>query len=161
MKLMTSILAVTALLCSQVAVAQMQGPMYQINVRGLPMNCTAHTGQPVAIFLNSQLNDIGMANYYNGAPVIILNPRVASQYSNMVAQWWFAHECAHHALPPQFNNETYADCYAVQQLVRNGVIRRREQLIAFSQELGALPGSPMGHLPGPYRVRNIINCASS
>lgn len=161
MRIMTPILAVTALLCSQVTVAQTQGPMYQINVRGLPMNCTAYSGQPVAIFLNSQLNNIGMANYHNGAPVIMLNPRVANQYSNMVAQWWFAHECAHHALPPQLNNETSADCYAVQQLVQKGVIRRREQLIAFSRELWALPGSPMGHLPGPYRAQNIINCALS
>lgn len=157
MRRMTFILAVTALLCSQVTVAQIQGPMYQVNVSGLPMNCTAYNNQPVAIFFNYRLNNVGIAtNHSNGAPIIVLNPNVVGQFSNTVAQWWFAHECAHHNTGP---NETKADCYAVQQLVRNGVIRHPEQLLSFSRELATLPGSPMGHLPGPYRAKNIVNCA--
>ena len=104
MKLSKLILVGLFLSHSQLSTAQVQGPVYEVNVRGVHINCTSHFGEPVAIFLNYQLNSVGIATrQYNGAPVIVLNPNVTNQFSNLVTQWWFAHECAHHALPPQLN----------------------------------------------------------
>ncbi len=124
------------------------------------MNCTSHFGEPVAIYLNYQLNNVGVAGrQLNGAPAIVINPNVTNQFSDLVTQWWFAHECAHHALHPQLNNESNADCSAVKQLVQFGIIYNSQQLNAFYNEISSLPGSPMGHLPGPIRAQNIVQCA--
>ncbi len=160
MKIINTIITVVVLIIPQISLSQVQGPMYQVNVRGLPMSCTSHFGEPVAIFFNYQLNNVGIATRpFNGAPAIILNPNVTNQYSDTVTQWWFAHECAHHALAPQWNSETNADCFAIKQLVQFGIINNPQQFNAFYQELASLPGSPMGHLPGPVRAQNIEHCA--
>lgn len=160
MKLLSFVLATIILPYAQITSAQVQGPMYQVNVRGLPMNCTSFSRQPVKIFLDDQLNDIGRAtgDQY-GSPIIVINPNIAGQFSNTVMQWWFAHECAHHALPPQWNTETNADCFGIKQLVQYGIIRQQEQLWAFHRELSSLQGTSNGHLPGILRVQNIVNCA--
>ncbi len=133
---------------------------YQINVGGLPMSCSSFAGEPVMIIVNPNLQNVGVAhrNYY-GAPAIELNPYVMSSFSPLVQQWWFGHECAHHGLPPQMNTETNADCFSVRQLRQYGILNNPQQLMAFQYELSMLPGSPMGHLPGPMRAQNIINCA--
>lgn len=140
--------------------AQVEGPLYQVTVRGVPMYCRSHFGEPVAVYLNYQLPDVGMANrLINGTPIIMINPNVTNQYSDLVTQWWFAHECGHHALPPALNSEVNADCFAVRELRRLGLLYTPEQLIAFAYELGNLPGSQMGHLPGPMRAQHIARCA--
>lgn len=160
MKILACLLVVIIMPYAQYASAQIQGPMYQINVRGLPMHCTSYNQQPVKIFVDDQLNNVGIATYeYNGSPIIVLNPNVLGQFSDTVTQWWFAHECAHHAMYPAFNNESNADCNGVKALVQYGVIRRQEQLIAFYREISSLPGSSSGHLPGPIRAQHIANCA--
>ena len=81
------------------------------------MTCTAWTGQTAAVVLDTRLPDVGMATWTaRGEPVIIINPDVTNQYSDIVAQWWFAHECAHLALAPADNSEINADCFGVKQL---------------------------------------------
>ena len=49
----------------------------------------------------------------------------------------------------------------IQELRDMGVLNSERQLVEFQQQLSNLPGSPMGHLPGPLRVQNLINCAYS
>lgn len=139
---------------------QQTSPTYSANVRGVDMSCTSFYGEPVAIIRAPGLGDVGMAGrVQNGAPVIYLNPTITNKHSRLVTQWWFAHECAHHALDPRFNSETNADCYGIQNLRAMGLISNTNELNAFSTELQSLPGSSSGHLPGPARARNIINCA--
>lgn len=146
------------LLCLWSNVAQAQ--TYTANVRGLPMTCTAHNGAPVLIISNPALNNVGIAHrMWNGQPVIQLNPNVTRQFSPLVAQWWFAHECAHHALPPGQNSESNADCFGIRELRRVGLLRHPSQLRSFFYELGHLPGSRTGHLPGPARAQSIAQCA--
>jgi hypothetical protein len=140
--------------------AQVTGPFYEVTVRGVPMYCQSYFGEPVAVYLNYQLNNVGVATrQMNGFPVIVINPNVTNWYSDLVTQWWFAHECAHHALPPEMNSESNADCFAVRELRRVGLLFTPAQLNAFVYELADLPGSPMGHLPGPMRAQNIASCA--
>ena len=140
--------------------ASVSQPTFVVNVRGVPMSCTSFAGEPVAIILNEQLGDVGMASRSAwGVPVIEINPRVTDRHSDIVAQWWFAHECAHHALHPLMNNETNADCFAVDQLVALGLLDTFDELASFRRELSHLPGSAHGHLPGPARVANIAMCA--
>lgn len=124
------------------------------------MNCTSFFGEPVAVFLDYQLDNVGVAHrQFDGTPAIVINPNVTNRYSDLVTQWWFAHECAHHALPPVANNESNADCFGIRELRRIGLLFHPSQLHAFVQELYDLSGSPMGHLPGPIRSQNIAACA--
>ncbi len=151
--------AMIALFAPSESNAQVQGPFYSINVGGLPMNCTNNSGHPVAVYSDTSLNNIGVATRDpNGAPIIVLNPNVMAQYSPIVKQWWFAHECAHHALGV-WNSETGADCFGARQLVQFGILNNISQLRAFTYELANLPGSPSGHLPGPMRAMAIANCS--
>ena len=141
--------------------ASAQAGAYTANVRGLPMHCTSYYGEPVLIVSNPQLNNVGVAHrIINGQPVIQLNPNVTQQYSALVAQWWFLHECAHHALPPQMNSETNADCFSIRQLRDLGLLVHPAQMQEFWFQLRNLPGSSSGHLPGPMRVENMRRCLS-
>jgi hypothetical protein len=135
---------------------------YQANVRGLMMSCTSYYGEPVMIIVNDTLPDLGVAHRnYDDAPAIELNPRATRLFSAIVAQWWFLHECAHHALSPSANNETSADCFAIRQLRDYGLLQSPVQLREFQQQLSGLEGTRMGHLPGPLRVQNLIDCVYS
>lgn len=150
-------------LCLFPAVGQAQPVFWSVNVRGLQMNCTSNAGEAVAIAIDPTLNNVGIANrMMNGLPIIVFNPNVVGRFSNIVAQWWFAHECAHHALPGYLNSETNADCFAVRQLRDFGILRNAYQLQRLAMELSTLPGSPAtGHLPGPLRSRRVVDCSMS
>lgn len=139
--------------------AQSQMSSWSVNVRGINMNCTASDGQPVLIVIDPTLDNVGFASVMGTTRVIQLNPNVVANFSDRVAQFWFAHECAHHALPPAMNSETNADCFAIRQMRFFGILKHPAELNAFSWELRNLPGSPMGHLPGPLRAQNIAMCA--
>jgi len=94
------------------------------------MYCQSYFGEPVAVYLNRRLQDVGMATrQMYGVPAIVINPNVTRQYSDLVTQWWFAHECAHHALPPHLNSEPNADCFAVRELRRVGLLYTPSQLM--------------------------------
>lgn len=155
--------AVVALCTASPAEAQVVGPQFVVNVRGVPMNCRSAFGEPVAVYLNQQLGNVGIASRSNtnGTPYIVINPNVTNQYSDLVTQWWFAHECGHHALPPAANSEVNADCFGIRELRRVGLLNHPAQLESFTYELANLPGSPMGHLPGPLRAQRIAQCALS
>ncbi|MFT4978274.1 MAG: hypothetical protein ACI8S6_004182 [Myxococcota bacterium] len=160
MKILFKAIIASVMMMSLSAQAQVTGPMYSVNVGGIPLNCRSFAGEPVAIFLNPGLNNIGVASRHNsGAPIIEINPNVINRYSSIVAQWWFAHECAHHAMTPAMNSENNADCFAIRQLRQFGLLQNPTQLQTFYYELSSLPGSSSGHLPGPARVEHITRCA--
>lgn len=160
MKLLAVVLALLALILPRTSEAQVMGPEYLVHVGGLPMSCKTNFGVQVAIYADYSLNNIGIAmTAPNGAPIIVLNPNVMGRYSPIVKQWWFAHECAHHALGA-WNNETNADCFGAKELVKFGVLNNNSQLQSFVNELANLPGSPQsGHLPGFARAMKITSCA--
>lgn len=159
MKLLALIIALLALV-PRISEGQVMGPQYLVHVGGLPMSCKANSGVQVAIYVDYSLDNIGVARTApNGAPIIVLNPNVISRYSPIVKQWWFAHECAHHALGP-WNNETNADCFGAKELVKFGILNNNSQLQSFVNELASLPGSlQSGHLPGYERAMRIASCA--
>ena len=160
MRLLAIVFAAVALTTPRVSEAQIQGPEYVIDVSGLPMSCKTNSGKQVAIYYDYSLNNIGIATADSyGAPINVMNPNVVNNYSPIVKQWWFAHECAHHALGP-WNNESNADCFGAKQLVRFGILNNRAQLQLFVYELANLPGSLItGHMPGTDRAKKIASCA--
>ena len=105
------------------APAMAQGDRYwQVRIAGQVMHCTSWDGMRAVIQYSRRLNDVGHASRLaNGQPLVQINPGVVAWVSPVVGQWWFAHECAHHALPPRQNSEEAADCFATRQMVASGV----------------------------------------
>lgn len=151
----------TALLAVPAPAPAKSGPQWEIDIQGRRARCTSYDNRPVRIERDDRLGDVGLAIRDPGwQPIIIINPTELARFPPVVAQWWFAHECGHHALPPGQNGETDADCYAVRAMVDQRLIRTAADLEGFAA-LRGLRGTAMGHLPGPVRVRRIVDCAFS
>ncbi|GAB2191081.1 hypothetical protein [Sessilibacter sp. MAH2] len=135
------------------------------SVRGASMPCTSFAGELVPFVANYATPGIGnpgmAARTYNGQPYIYINPNVTDPLPDLIVQFWFAHECAHHALPPHLNSEINADCFAVRNLRNIGLVNNAQQVQWMFEYLSGLPGSMMGHLPGPARAQNIYQCLNT
>lgn len=138
----------------------------QTMIAGVPVNCVDAFGVPVATIPAPQLGDVGMARIEsNGVRVIYLNPFILNNLPPSVQLFWYAHECAHHALGHtygfnQFSREIEADCWAIRTGRDQGWITLNV-IGVMSPYFIANPGSPWGHLPGPQRVQNFANCYNS
>lgn len=133
---------------------------FAMSIGGASKSCTSWRGEPVKIRSDYGVGTLGVAfREADGSPVIVINSAALASFSPQVQAWWFAHECAHHQLPPQLNTENRADCRAArsikQELRRHGTA----SAATFERELHALPASASGHSAGPDRVRTIIRCA--
>jgi hypothetical protein len=130
------------------------------NVSAEPLPCRSFNGTPVPYIANPSLNNVGVAHTtYNGQPIIQINPNVVGQLPEYVRQFWYAHECAHHALHPMQNSEISADCYAIKALRNLGIINHPQQIVSLLTYISTMPGNiQTGHLPGPARAQNINNC---
>jgi len=127
-----------------------------------PLPCRSYQGYPVRYIADPQLNNVGVATTDGyGNPVIIMNPNVVNSFPPLARQFWFAHECAHHAMAPNMNNETNADCFAVRNLRSIGMMRSRRDIDDMLDSISRLPGNIMtGHLPGYARAANMYACLS-
>jgi hypothetical protein len=159
-KAILAVSASLALMISTTGPAKAQdGGMWQVYIAGVPLRCASYYGEPVRIYMTRGLNNVGIATrVQRGQPIIVMNPDVLARFTPLVQVWWFAHECGHHALGP-YNSETNADCWGVRVLRDQGFIRSVHDLQAFAYDLSSLPGSAVGHLPGPQRAQNVINCS--
>ncbi len=100
----------------------------------------------------------------DGTPVIYLNPHALNGWHPVVHQFWYMHECAHHALGHTATwsplNETEADCWAIRSLRDQGFLNvGNMQFVVMA--LRSSQASPFGHLPGPMRVSAAIACFMS
>ena len=125
-----------------------------------PLPCSSYSGIPVPYISDPTLNNVGVAHtMQNGQPVIVINPNVVGPLPEYVRQFWYAHECAHHALHPMQNSEVNADCYAIKAIRNIGIISNRQQIGVLLSYISTLPGNIMtGHLPGPARAQNLYAC---
>ena len=128
-----------------------------------PLPCTSFQGYPVPYIANPFLNNVGVAHtMQNGQPVIQINPNIVNQLPEYVRQFWYAHECAHHALHPHQNSEIAADCFAIKTIRSIGIIHHPQQINVLLNYISTLPGSwQTGHLPGPARAQNLFACFST
>jgi hypothetical protein len=130
---------------------------YSPMIGGEQGNCSAFNGQPVAVFSDHMLNDVGAARNINGQWWILMNPHVLLGLPNENQKFWYAHECAHVHLPT--SNEDQADCWAVKVgrsqgwLTLNGI---QSLCTYFQGNLG-----DWTHSPGPLRCQNMAACFAS
>jgi hypothetical protein len=124
--------------------------------------CADFRGIPVASVLNPALNDVAAANWApNGAPVIQYNPNVLIRLAPQTRTFFYAHECAHHALAHgvrniPFQQEQEADCWAIQTLVSRGVFGVQD-IALIQNDLSFSPGD-WTHVAGPQRAFNLAAC---
>jgi hypothetical protein len=125
--------------------------------------CVDFRGVPVASVLNQALPDVAMAHIApNGAPIIQYNPHVLERLSPQTRLFFYAHECAHHALAHlarhvPFQQEQEADCWAIRTLVQAGRLDPNGDVGAVQQDLFFSPGD-WTHVPGPQRQFNLRAC---
>ncbi|WP_375688337.1 hypothetical protein [Pseudooceanicola sp. LIPI14-2-Ac024] len=125
-----------------------------------PLPCSDYYGRQVLYVPNPSLPDIGQATVWNGQPTIFINPNILIQFSPIVQQWWYAHECQHHALGLGSHTEAQADCFAGRALAQLGILSSLADTAQLKFELSNLPGNQLsGHLPGTVRGAIVEQCA--
>lgn len=130
---------------------------YRVDIGGIPVHCEDHTGRPVLFVPNYQLQDVGRALPSHNPmqpPIIELNPNVLASLSLRMQLFWYAHECAHHAIG---NDEILADCWAVRRMRDQGYLAPW-QVPELQQQIVHTSGSIWGHLPGPLRAQHFGRC---
>jgi hypothetical protein len=134
-----------------------------VKVFSAPLPCTSFNGFYVQYISNPNLNNVGVAHtLHNGRPVIQINPNVVGPLPEYIRQFWYAHECAHHALHPSINSEENADCYTLKAIRNIGIINHPQQIKNLLDYISTLPGNiKTGHLPGQARAQNLYNCFNS
>lgn len=151
-KLAYAILAALALCAAQ---SQAQPLTYDgcIDFRGIPV-----------VSVVSNVNNVAIAALApDGAPVIYYNPRVLSYFHPVTRQFWYMHECAHHALAHTMNSahpfvrEKQADCWAINTMKQLGQLNPQTMAI-IQQDISQLPGDGWVYLPGPQRAISFYTC---
>jgi hypothetical protein len=136
------------------------------------LSCLDARGTPVLIGESLSLNNVGYASFLAAGnlwlPVIVFNPLVLRTYDPRTQVFWFAHECAHHALGHVLGGsmgvrspraEVDADCLAAKAL-RWSYGFGPSDVSAVALSIVSLPGSAAGHLPGFQRAMHIMRCAA-
>lgn len=151
------LLVVIMVMLPSISNAQVQGPLFSIDIGGVNMFCTTAHGQRAAIYIDPSVNQfIGRASH-NGHPVIQLGPGFFNSVPSFVGQFWFLHECAHHVVG---SNEAASDCFAIRNMRNLGLITHPQQVNILLNQISQMRGS-YTHLPGPYRAQNIFQCLNS
>lgn len=146
MRIVRSLLAAAALLCSapsaaQPPVEQVIGPG-QLVLAGLPVVCG---GIPTAI---QRINDMAFAT----PGWIILHPDLF-RLPPVVQVFIYAHECGHHNVGL---NDAAADCWAIRTGRNQGWFTAGDiDLLVYYFGHGT---GDFSHAPGPERIRNMVQC---
>lgn len=138
----------------------------QTVIAGESVFCIDASGVPVVTIFEPNLGDIGMARIEpNGMRTIYLNPIILNSLPRSIQLFWYSHECAHHALGHMLGfsgitREMEADCWAIRLGRDQGWLSPADLNQMYYYFIGNL-GSFWGHLPGPQRLQNFVNCYHS
>ena len=118
---------------------------------------------PVSYYPDPSIPDIAIAiTTGNGAPVVLWNPNVTAMMHPATIEFFYYHECAHHALAHTLGNyfpgaEAQADCWAKQTMAGVGVLTpQKYQIITQQLVQNSKPG--MDWPNGATRVQYLNNC---
>ncbi|RFC40409.1 MAG: hypothetical protein DID89_2727546961 [Candidatus Nitrotoga sp. CP45] len=131
------------------------------------VTCTANNGTLVPLLLSDNAIALGGGGYAhfdpkNGASIMI-SPTYLQKLPRAGAFFLFYHECAHVALPlgiglGNFEQESNADCYAVSEMRKAGLIKSWSDFVEALTLIKDMPASTNLHLPGPERVLAAAQC---
>jgi hypothetical protein len=98
-----------------------------------------------------------------GRPTVEHNPSRMKYLNELTRTFFYAHECAHHALGHLYgavqgvDKEQQADCWAVLTLKENGSLGE-EGLETIKQDLGTVARADVNHSAGLRRASNLKWC---
>lgn len=131
------------------------------------LTCRDIRGAVVADFPDYTINDVAIASLApDGAPIIRYNPNVLSRMSPQTREFFYAHECGHHALGHNFGTthplarEQAADCFAINKLYELRIFSGND-IRAVQDDIARFGVADWTHLPGPQRAINLRQCLSS
>jgi hypothetical protein len=111
-------------------------------------------GRALSCGRNRNVLDRGLPNLGLAAPgVLVFNPRELSRFSDTVRLFVYHHECGHHKVG---GSEMGADCWAVNQGVRDGWLTR-DRLDQVCRSFGGGPATST-HPSGASRCANLNRC---
>ncbi len=123
----------------------------------VPFNaCLDRHDQPIRAVVDNALPYAGVATItVDGAPIILYNAQALRSTSPQGRRFVYLHECGHHALRHVWKDrsplrEMEADCWAIQQMVEQGIIKERK-VDELQAEIGASRG--LGSLKGCVEVK--------
>jgi len=126
--------------------------------------CVDSRGIRVASVLRPGLGDVAKSTLDSkGRPVILYDPMVLSWFHPQTRLFWYAHECAHHALGHLIGStfpllvEEEADCWGIKTLYKRGILSDADVKVV-EHDISKLPFSDWMHLPGPLRAINLKLC---
>ena len=125
-------------------------------------DCVDINGRQVALQKTPGTNNFYATATAGGWPIILWDPVKASQFSKETQTFFYAHECAHHALGHTYKQiinakENQADCWAIRALVSDGTFNR-SHVRQVKKELAEIPGDWWEYLPGHQRAFNFDAC---
>jgi len=128
------------------------------------INCTDIRGVAVLALADDRLGDLAFATLVDDQPIILYRAHLDSIVAPPTALFVMAHECAHEALghvlrggAPSKEEEIAADCWAIDQLHRQGLIDLIG-LQAIERDVARFGLADDSHLPGAERARALAAC---
>lgn len=125
--------------------------------------CFSVQNVPVTYIADSAVPDIAVARTApNGQPVVLWNPQVTASLHPFTVEFFYYHECAHHALGHTLGAygggaERMADCWAKQTMWQVGVLTpQKYQVIRQELYTNSRPG--MDWPNGAMRVQMLDGC---
>jgi hypothetical protein len=125
--------------------------------------CIDFRGIPVASVADMRVQDVAIATYApNGRPVILYNANVLRWLAQPTRIFFYAHECAHHALGHGVSGhpmtiEQEADCWAIRELASRDIISPLD-FRTIQNDIARFGQGDRTHLPGPQRAANLGLC---
>lgn len=133
----------------------------ETTIAGSQVSCKDIRGRAVSTVQVVNLGDVGRAGVINRVPIIAIDPDIIGRLPNKLQLFFYQHECAHHVLGHWFQMsltmETDADCWAIRHGRDDGTFSR-DDVMSFAPFLAKSGGSPLGHLPGPQRAKQLLKC---
>ena len=137
---------------------------YQAAAQMTPSGCLDMFGQPILALASHRIRDVGLARRDKSrGPVIIYNPRRLARLKPSTRVFFYAHECAHHALGHTVGLghplavEQDADCWAIRNLVKRNIFSHHD-IKMVQTDLAKLGRGDRTHLPGPERAKRLPGC---
>lgn len=127
--------------------------------------CVDVQGQSVESVADPSLSGVALAGVESGRPVIRHNSAVLPQLTAQARLFFFAHECARHALAqpineaPKLDDAQRADCWAIGALRASQTFADDHAERALEAELN-LSDEAWPSLTGPPRTFNFAACVS-
>lgn len=128
------------------------------------LTCNDIRGAVVVDFPDNTINDVAIASLApDGSPIIRYNTNVLSMMSPQTRDFFYAHECGHHALGHNFGTthplamEQAADCFAINKLYELGTFSGGD-IQAVQNDIARFGVADWTHLPGPQRALNLGIC---